>query len=244
LAHHPPLATITGSLVFNYYGSIHHGFQIRVGYNHQIGLQLLMKSIKELLDIDGVVMIFFTAALKGDVCVFRSALDDLAAGLPAQRICGAGNHLLGLSDLPIFGTWGAVPRRRIWFSRALGSSQGWVFVGDGDELSDSSMPPLTPVRTGLIAQQLLCHGKSLRRGQLTPRTSARSSGGGERERRLCMPGREVGGLQIFLLFLVNQDVLVTEDGLGLSPNSVAVVKTLEPCVGIGHVEADLEENTP
>jgi hypothetical protein len=35
-----------------------------------------------------------------------------------------------------------------------------------------------------------------------------------------------------------------EDGLGLPPNSVTAMKTLEPCVGIGHVEADLEENTP
>jgi hypothetical protein len=33
--------------------------------------------------VDGVVMIF-AAALKGDACVFRSALDDLAAGLPAR----------------------------------------------------------------------------------------------------------------------------------------------------------------
>jgi hypothetical protein len=33
--------------------------------------------------IDGVVMIF-AAALKGDACVFWSALDDLAAGLPAR----------------------------------------------------------------------------------------------------------------------------------------------------------------
>jgi hypothetical protein len=32
--------------------------------------------------IDGAVMIF-AAALKGDACVFRSVLDDLAAGLPA-----------------------------------------------------------------------------------------------------------------------------------------------------------------
>jgi hypothetical protein len=35
-----------------------------------------------------------------------------------------------------------------------------------------------------------------------------------------------------------------EDGLGLPPDSVAAAKTLEPCVGVGHVEADLEENTP
>jgi hypothetical protein len=121
-------------------------------------------------------------------------LDDLAAGLPARRRCGVGNHLLGLSGLPISGTRGAVPRCRIWLSRALGSSQVQVFIGDGDELGDSSMPPLMPVCSGLIAQQLLRHGESLRRGQLTPRTSTRSSGGGEGERRLCTPGREVGGL--------------------------------------------------
>jgi hypothetical protein len=35
-----------------------------------------------------------------------------------------------------------------------------------------------------------------------------------------------------------------EDGLSLPPDSVAMVKTLEPCVRVGHVEADLEENTP
>jgi hypothetical protein len=32
--------------------------------------------------VDGAVMIF-AMALKGDACVFRSVLDDLAAGLPA-----------------------------------------------------------------------------------------------------------------------------------------------------------------
>jgi hypothetical protein len=37
---------------------------------------------------------------------------------------------------------------------------------------------------------------------------------------------------------------MTEDGLGLAPNGVAAAKTLEPCVGVGHVEADLEEITP
>jgi hypothetical protein len=193
--------------------------------------------------VDGAVMIF-AVALEGDACVFRSALDNLAARLPARRRCGGGYHLLGLSGLPISGTWGMVPRRRIWISRALGSSQGRVFVGDGKELGDSSTPPLTPVRSGLIAQQLLRHGESLRRGQLTPRTSARSSGGGEGERRLYMPGQEVGGLQIFLLFLLGRDVLATEDGLSLSSNDVAVAKTLEPCVGVGHIKADLEENTP
>jgi hypothetical protein len=190
--------------------------------------------------VDGAVMIF-AAALKGDACVFWSALDDLAAGLPAQRRCGAGSHLLGLGGLPISGARGVAPRRRIWFSRTLGSSLGRVFVGDGDKLSDSSAPPLTPIVSGLIAQQLLRHGESLHRGQLTPRMSARSGGGGEGERRLCTPRREVGGLKIFLL---GRGFTMTEDGLGLPPDSVTAAKTLEPCVGVGHVEADLEENTP
>jgi hypothetical protein len=193
--------------------------------------------------VDGAVMIFATA-LKGDAWVFQSALDDLAAGLPAWRRCGAGSHLLGLGGLPISGARGAAPRRQIWFSRALGSSLGRVFIGDGNKLGDSSAPPLTPVIGGLIVQQLLRHGESLRKGQLTPRMSARSGGGGEGERRLCTPGREVGGLQIFLLFLPSRGVLTMEDGLGLPPNGVAEAKTLEPCVGVSHVEADLEENTP
>jgi hypothetical protein len=74
--------------------------------------------------------------------------------------------------------------------------------------------------------------------------SARSGSGSEGERRLCTPGREVGGLQIFLLFLLGRSFTMTEDGLGLPPNSIATVKTLEPWVGVGHVEADLGENTP
>jgi hypothetical protein len=82
------------------------------------------------------------------VCVFRSTLDDLAAGLPTRRSCGAGSHFLGLSGLPISGARGAVPRRRIWFSRALGSFLGRVFVGDGDELGDPSAPPSRPSSVG------------------------------------------------------------------------------------------------
>jgi hypothetical protein len=136
-----------------------------------------------------------------------------------------------------------VSRHQIWFPRTLGTSQGWVFLGDGDELGDLSMPPLTPIRSGLIAQQLLRHGESLRRSQLTPRTSTRSCGGGEGERRLCTPGRDVGGLEIFLLFLLGLDVLATDDGLGISSNSVAAVKTLEPCIGVSHGEADLGKHT-
>jgi hypothetical protein len=62
-----------------------------------------------------------------------------------------GNHLLGLGGLPISGAQGAMPRHRIWFSHALGPSLGWVFVGDGDELGDSSAPPLMPIISGLIA---------------------------------------------------------------------------------------------
>jgi hypothetical protein len=56
-----------------------------------------------------------------------------------------------------------------------------------------------------------------------------------------MPGREIGGLKIFLLFLLGRDVLATDDGLGISSNSVAAAKTPEPCIGVSHVEADLEE---
>jgi hypothetical protein len=43
----------------------------------------------------------FAAALKGDACVFRSALDDLAAGLPTRQRCGPGSYVLGLGGLPI-----------------------------------------------------------------------------------------------------------------------------------------------
>jgi hypothetical protein len=125
--------------------------------------------------------------------------------------------------------------------RTLGTTQGQVFIGDGDELSDSSTPPLTPVRSGFIVQQLLCHGESLRRSQLTPRTSARSSGGGEGERRLCTPGWKIGGLKIFFLFLFSRDVLAMDDGLSISSNSVVTAKMLKPCAGISHGEADLEE---
>jgi hypothetical protein len=60
--------------------------------------------------VDGAVMIF-TTALKGDACVFRSALDDLAAGLPARRRCGVGHHLLGLGGPSISGARGMMPRR-------------------------------------------------------------------------------------------------------------------------------------
>jgi hypothetical protein len=35
-----------------------------------------------------------------------------------------------------------------------------------------------------------------------------------------------------------------EDGFGLPPNSVAMAKTLEPCISVSHVEADLGESTP
>jgi hypothetical protein len=62
--------------------------------------------------VDGAVVVF-AAALEGDACVFRSALDDLAARLPARRRCGAGSHLLGLGSLPISGARGAVPRHQI-----------------------------------------------------------------------------------------------------------------------------------
>jgi hypothetical protein len=100
--------------------------------------------------VEGAVMIF-SAALEGDACVFWRALGDLVARLSARRRCRVGSCLLGLSGFAISGARGAIPRRRIWFPRTLGASQGWVFVGDGDELGDSSTPPLAPVRSGLIA---------------------------------------------------------------------------------------------
>jgi hypothetical protein len=59
-----------------------------------------------------------------------------------------------------------------------------------------------------------------------------------------MPGREVGGLQVFLFFLRGRGNSMTEDGLGLPPNGIAAAKTLEPCIGVSHVKADLEEITP
>jgi hypothetical protein len=32
-----------------------------------------------------------------------------------------------------------------------------------------------------------------------------------------------------------------DDGLGISSNSIVAAKTLEPCIGVSHGEADLEE---
>jgi hypothetical protein len=52
--------------------------------------------------VEGTVMIF-SVVLKGDMCVFWSALDDLPAGLSARRRCRTGNCLLGLSGLSISG---------------------------------------------------------------------------------------------------------------------------------------------
>jgi hypothetical protein len=74
--------------------------------------------------------------------------------------------------------------------------------------------------------------------------SARSGGGGEGERRLCTPGWEVGGLQVFLFFLPGRGISTMEDGLSLTPNGVAAAKTLEPCIGVGHVKAEIEEIIP
>jgi hypothetical protein len=36
-------------------------------------------------------------------------------------------------------------------------------------------------------------------------------------------------------------VLVMDDGLGIFSNGIAAAKPLEPCVGVSHVKADLEE---
>jgi hypothetical protein len=84
--------------------------------------------------VDGAV-ILFAAALKGDACVFRSALDDLAAGLPTRRRCGAGSYLLGLGGIPISDAWGVVPRRR------SGSPAPWAppWAGSSLEIATSSV---------------------------------------------------------------------------------------------------------
>jgi hypothetical protein len=73
--------------------------------------------------VEGAVMIF-SAALEGDACVFWGALDDLAAGLSAQRRCRTRNCPLGLSGLSISGARDVVRHRRIWLSHTLGTSQG------------------------------------------------------------------------------------------------------------------------
>jgi hypothetical protein len=38
-------------LVLDHYSHIHHGFQVRIRHNHQIGLQLLLQPIKEPLPL-------------------------------------------------------------------------------------------------------------------------------------------------------------------------------------------------
>jgi hypothetical protein len=116
--------------------------------------------------VEGAVMIFF-AMLEGDACVFWSTLDDLAAGLSARWRCRMGSCLLGLSCFTVFGARGARPYRQICHSRTLRVPQGRVFVGDGDELGDSSEPPLAAALSRLVAQQLLCHGERLDKCQLT-----------------------------------------------------------------------------
>jgi hypothetical protein len=44
LIHHPPFATLAGSfvLVFDHYGSIYHGLQVRIVNSHKVSLQLLL----------------------------------------------------------------------------------------------------------------------------------------------------------------------------------------------------------
>jgi hypothetical protein len=63
-------------------------------------------------DVVDVAVVIFAAALKGDSCVFRSMLGDLAAGLPTRQRYGAGSHFLGLGGLPIFGARGVAPHHR------------------------------------------------------------------------------------------------------------------------------------
>jgi hypothetical protein len=60
----------------------------------------------------------------------------------------------------------------------------------------------------------------------------RRSGGGEGERRLRAPGRDVGGIEIFFLFHLGRGALTTNDRLGVAPSSVVVAKVLKSCVGV------------
>jgi hypothetical protein len=101
--------------------------------------------------VEGAVMIF-SVVLEGDMCVLQSMLDDLTAGLSTRRRFCTGSCLLGLSGLTVLGDQGAMPRHWMLLSRTLGVPQGWVFVGGGDELGDSSEPPLTFILTRLVAQ--------------------------------------------------------------------------------------------
>jgi hypothetical protein len=49
--------------------------------------------------VDGAVMIF-TMALEGDARVLQSAMDDLAAGIPARRRRGVGDITPGIPKYP------------------------------------------------------------------------------------------------------------------------------------------------
>jgi hypothetical protein len=71
----------------------------------------------------------------------------------------------------------------------------------------------------------------------------RHIGGSEGERRLRAPRRDVGGLEIFFLLHLGRGTLTKDDRLGVAPSGVAAVKALKVCVGVGNIEADLE-NTP
>jgi hypothetical protein len=106
--------------------------------------------------VDGAVMIF-SVTLEGDACVFQSALDNLTARLSARRRCHTRSCPICWSSLAVPSARGARPRSWVWHSRTQRDPQGRVFVGDGDELSDSSEPPLTAalMRTSLLLIQPL-----------------------------------------------------------------------------------------
>jgi hypothetical protein len=59
--------------------------------------------LASIADVIEGAFIIFSAALEGDACVFRSALDDLAARLSTRRRCRTRSCLLGLSGFTVSG---------------------------------------------------------------------------------------------------------------------------------------------
>jgi hypothetical protein len=122
LTHHPPLATLAGSLVlvFNHYGGIHHSFQVRIVHSYKVGLELLMQSIKEPLSflLIGVNVIGCIPSLGGKLVKVlgnaHSSLFQIEELVPhdldeSKRIVGLAK--LGLEGFPshhmAFGLHGA-----------------------------------------------------------------------------------------------------------------------------------------
>jgi hypothetical protein len=120
--------------------------------------------LTSLTDVINGTVVILLVVLKTDVCVFWSALYDVAAWLATWRQRCTRSRPLGQSRFGVARPQGARPRRWVWSSHTLGNPKGRVFVCDGDEFGDSSKPPLAAALGGMVAQQLLRHGESLYRG--------------------------------------------------------------------------------